>query len=213
MTLRNLACRPARAARLASALLLALLAAGCAEVPTISVGKQTALTYALAPKLPEPGERSTGKVLVVSTPQAEAAYASARMVYVEHPFERNFFARNEWAAPPPAMLGPLLVRALDASGGFSAVLAGNRGVAADLRLDTELLALHHEFLTQPSRVRLTLRAVLVDLNARRVIATRTFDEQEVSPTDDPYGGVVAINRALGRLLDDLTTFCITAAGG
>jgi cholesterol transport system auxiliary component len=59
-------------------------------------------------------------------------------------------------------------------------------------------------------VRFTLRAQLIDVDARRVLASAEFDETEVAPSDDPYGGVLAANRALARLLERLAAFCAVA---
>jgi hypothetical protein len=38
------------------------------------------------------------------------------------------------------------------------------------------------------------------------LATRIFEAEVPAPADDPYGGVVAINRALARLLPDIAGF-------
>jgi len=104
------------------------------------------------------------------------------------------------------MLQPLLVQSLEGSGAFQAVVAGPSPVAADLRLETEVLALHQEFLSTPSVARVALRAQAVDPTSRRVVATETFEATEPADSADPYGGVVATNRALGRVLADLTAF-------
>jgi cholesterol transport system auxiliary component len=105
------------------------------------------------------------------------------------------------------MLAPLLVQALEQSGGFRAVVQAPSLAAADLRLDSELVRLQQDFGAKPSRVRITVRAQLIDVNTRRVLATAQFDETEAAPSDDPYGGVLAANRALGRVLERLATFC------
>jgi cholesterol transport system auxiliary component len=81
-----------------------------------------------------------------------------------------------------------------------------------MRLDTEVLRLQHEFLSKPSRVRFTLRAYLVDNVTRRVLASREFDETVPAATEDPYGGVVAANRAVRTVLERLASFCTEAAG-
>ena len=78
------------------------------------------------------------------------------------------------------------------------MLRAPTAATAELRLDTELIRLQHEFLVQPSRVRLTLRAVLVDIATRRVVAWREFDTSVPSASEDPYGGVVAANQAVRR---------------
>jgi cholesterol transport system auxiliary component len=82
---------------------------------------------------------------------------------------------------------------------------------ANLRLDTELIRLQQNFTTKPSRIQLTLRAQLIDMKDKRVIAVKLFDESENTDSDNAYGGVIAANRALQRLLDQLTEFCINAS--
>ena len=66
-------------------------------------------------------------------------------------------------------------------------------------------------LTRPSRVAFTLRATLVDDKTRRVLAVRQFDATEPAPGEDAYGGVVAANRAVQKVLEDLALFCTQAA--
>jgi cholesterol transport system auxiliary component len=198
--------------RLALALLgaLALAVAGCATVaPTLGAG--SVQTHVLG--LPGSARAAPGKgpSLLVAPPIARAGLDTRRMAYVQRPFELGYFARNEWADTPARMLHPLLVQVLEARGWFRAVVAGPNAATADLRLDTEILALQQEFLTEPSMARVALRAQLVDLATRQVLATRNFEAAEPAPSADPYGGVVALNRALATVLEDLAGFTASAA--
>jgi cholesterol transport system auxiliary component len=108
------------------------------------------------------------------------------------------------------MLAPLIVDALGSGGTFRSVILAPTAVAGDLRLDTEILRLQQDFASQPSRVRFTLRAYVVDNTTRRVLAWRVFDESVTAASDDPYGGVVAANRAVQSVLGQLAGFCATA---
>jgi cholesterol transport system auxiliary component len=81
----------------------------------------------------------------------------------------------------------------------------------DLRLDTEIMRLQQGFGSRPSRVRFTLRAYLVDNRTRRALAWREFDESVAAASEDPYGGVVAANRAVQAALEHLARFCTEAA--
>jgi cholesterol transport system auxiliary component len=130
------------------------------------------------------------------------------MVYVRQPYELEYFATNRWADTPSRMLGPLLAQGLEQTGTFRAVVQTPSAVPADLRVDTELIRLQQNFSTRPSRVELTLRAELIDVRGKRVLATRLFEEAENAPTDDAYGGVTAANLALGRMLGQLADFCV-----
>lgn len=168
-------------------------------------------TYLLAPELlhrdrgavEPPGARPT---LLVAEPTAAAGYATRRMAYLEQDYRLDHFADHEWVDTPAAMLGPLLITALRQSAAFGAVSEDAPGISADLRLDTLIESLYQDFRRQPSLARVELRVRLVDPNGRRVLATRVFADTEPAASDDAYGGVVAVNRILTRLLPRIADF-------
>ncbi len=160
---------------------------------------------------PSPMPPSTAPTLIVSTPRAAAGFDTRRIVYLRQTHELEAFAYHEWVDTPALMLAPLIARAIERSGTFRAVLRAPTSATAELRLDTELIRLQHEFFVQPSRVRLTLRAVLVDVTTRRVVAWREFDASVPSASEDPYGGVLAANQAVKTLLTELAAFCTQAS--
>jgi cholesterol transport system auxiliary component len=134
------------------------------------------------------------------------------MAYVSRPFEVSYFASHEWADTPSRMLAPLVVQALEACGAFVAVVDSTSPARAEVRLDVDVLSLQHEFLASPSQGRVEMRAQLVDLGSRSVLATETLGAAEPAPSADPYGGVVALNRALAQVLAELGAFAARAAG-
>ena len=153
---------------------------------------------------------ASGTTLSVNPPQAAPGYDSARMVYTRAPHQIEHFALHQWVDAPAQMLAPLLVRALQSSGAFGAVLGAPSLGQGEIRLETTLLRLEQDFSSAPSQVRLTLRAVLVHSASRRVLASREFDASQAAPSDDPRGGASAANLALQRVLADLVAFCVAA---
>jgi len=153
---------------------------------------------------------ASAPTLIVNPTTAAAGFDSQRIIYVRETHKLEYFAHSEWVDPPARMLAPLLVAALEGTGAFRAVVPTPSAAAGDVRLDTEIIRLQHEFLTQPSRVRFTLRAHLVDTKTRRVLAWREFDAVADATSEDPYGGVVAANRAVQTVLEELSTFCAEA---
>ena len=149
--------------------------------------------------------------LMVNPPHAAAGFDSPRIIYLRETHKLEYFAHSEWIDPPARMLAPLLVAAVQNTGAFRAVVLTPSSATGDLRLDTEIIRLQHEFQSRPSRVRFTLRAYLVDDKTRRVLAWREFDAAIPAASDDPYGGVVAANRAVQNALEELSTFCAEAA--
>ena len=153
-----------------------------------------------------PATHNARLTLIVNPPRAAAGFDSQRIIYVREPHKLEYFAHSEWVDPPALMLAPLLVAAMQNSGAFSAVVPAPGAAVGELRLDTEIIRLQHEFHTQPSRVRFTLRAYLMDSKTRRVIAWREFDESAPAVSEDPYGGVVSANRVVQSVLDKLSVF-------
>lgn len=149
--------------------------------------------------------------LIINPPHAAAGYASPRIIYVRDPHKLEYFAHSEWIDPPARMLAPLLVAAVTNSGAFRAVVLTPSAAAGDLRLDTEIIRLQHEFGVSPSHVRFTLRAYLVDNKTRKVLAWHEFDTTVAANSEDPYGGVVAANRAVAIVLENLANFCAEGA--
>lgn len=189
---------------------LALLG-GCSVLPPPPPPDNVYLLEVQAPPLSAPSRSASPPkhdlVLAVSLPQARAGFDTARMIWVRQAHGLEVYARNRWADTPAHMLAPLLVQTLARSGAFHAVVQPSSGASAKLRLDTELVRLQQDFSAQPSKVRITLGARLIDSGTRQVIATAEFDETENCATEDAYGGVLAANRALERLLGRLAEFC------
>jgi cholesterol transport system auxiliary component len=149
--------------------------------------------------------------LLVSTPHAAAGFDSQRIIYFREPHKLEYFAHSEWVDTPARMLSTLILNALDTYSVFQAVLPSSSAAGGELRLDTELVRLQQNFDSQPSRVRFTLRVSLLDGATRAVIASREFDETVAAPSDDPYGGVVAANRAVQIVLVQVANFCADVA--
>jgi cholesterol transport system auxiliary component len=194
---------------------LGALLTGCSGL--LPQSPEAPRTYLLAPELPGRSGSvplappSTRPSLRVSAPRAEPGYDSRRMAYLEQDYRLDSFAEHEWVAAPATMLGPLLVRALRDSGAFATVSEDDQGIDTDLRLDTVIEALYQDFRARPSQARVQLRARLVDPAERRVLATQVFSDSEPARTEDPYGGVIAINQALGRLLPRIADFAAANA--
>ena len=190
----------------------ALLIGGCAGA--LSPQAEEPATFVLDARPAEsPARARQDVVLAVGVPRARAGYDSAQIAFVRRPHELEYFAKSRWVDTPARMLAPLVTQALDRSGAFRAVVQAPSSVSADFRLDIELVRLQQDFGTRPSRVELAVRAQLVDLRGNRVVAETLLEEVESAPSEDAYGGVIAANRALQRLLARVVDFCVEQSGG
>jgi len=154
---------------------------------------------------PAPASQMT---LIISPPYAASGFDSQRMVYVRKDHQLEYFAHSEWVDPPARMLGPLLVSAAQQTGAFAAVVLASGTAAGDLRLNTDILRLQHNFQTSPSRVQLSLRVYLTDEKTRKVLAWKEFSAEAAAVSDTPQGGVAAANRVVREVLTQVAQFLV-----
>jgi cholesterol transport system auxiliary component len=194
------------------------LNAGCGALFAKAAVQPSFYTLDSAPAAPRAATSSVSQVmtaaptLIINPPSAASGFDSRHIIYVRGSHTHEYFSHSEWVDTPARMLAPLIVAAIEKGGAFRAVLLSPSVAAADFRLDTEIMRLEQDFVDQPSRVRFTLRAYVVDDATRRVIAWREFDETVAAASEDPYGGVVAANRAVQIVLEELADFCAKAVG-
>jgi cholesterol transport system auxiliary component len=197
---------------LAGVLFAAAVVAGCAALQPPQVEPVT--LHVLAAQPVRAAARPQRDVAIeVAAPRAWPGFDTPQMAYVRQPYAIDYFAANRWADTPSRMLGPLVVRALEQTGSFRAVVQAPGAAPADFRLDTEIVRLQQSFATKPSRAEITLRVQLTDLRARRVVATRTLDDAAEAKSDDAAGGVAAANAALQRILEQVADFCVAGTAG
>jgi cholesterol transport system auxiliary component len=191
------------------AVLVLMLAAGCSLLRPAPMDQPTLHLLDARPAVSTAARRDV--VLAVAMPAAAAGYDSPAMLYVQRDHALERYATHRWADAPARLLGPLLVHTLDDTGAFRAVVSTGGSAPADLRLDTEIVRLHQNFIERPSRVELTLRVQLVDIAARRVLAARYLEQVRSAPSDDAAGGVAAANSALAQALAQLAAWCVEQA--
>ncbi|MGB5259218.1 MAG: ABC-type transport auxiliary lipoprotein family protein [Gammaproteobacteria bacterium] len=193
------------------ALLSALLLSGCAVLPgpNLAVINKYVLEYNTTASATATGDEGELPVMIVSVPRAIGGYDTSRIAYREQQYDLRYYSKSRWADTPAQMLAPLITEAINATGEFRTIYASPGASAAGYRLDSELIHFYQDFTVQPSQMRITLRAQLINLVENKVLASRLFDLRQAATSEDAYGGVQAANRATGRLLNELVQFCKT----
>ena len=184
--------------------LLAVALHGCALGP---VEQNAPRTFLLNPdiavrKLSHNPKRPDPLILLASQPKAQAGFETARMAYLLRPHEVSYYAFNQWADMPARMFAALLTQTMEKTGLWHAIVQAPSAVKADYRLDCDDLVVEQQFFS-PSRVRVALRAQLIDHKRQSIIGTRNFEIYDAAPSEDAYGGVLAANRASAELLEQI----------
>ena len=162
------------------------------------------------PAVPTVQPAPAGPVLLIARPQVRPDLDTPRMAYRQQDYTLRYYARSRWSDVPAQLLLPGLIESFESSGHFAAVLRTGSPATPQLRLDTEILEFSLDFRAQPSRFQLRLRAQLVDLGTRRVLASHAFAIEKPLEAQTPYGGAQAANAAWQALLPELVTFCTAA---
>ncbi len=199
-----------RAARPLALLAVVLsLCAGCSVLPPQAQAPALHVIDARPAVAKAPTRRTL--TLEVAPLRAAPGCDTPAMMYTVTPHALEPFALHRWADAPARMLAPLLVHALEDTDAFAAVVQGPATVTVDWRLDVDLLRLQQDFTQQPSRAVLALRVQLVDVRARRVVATRYVDVVAEAASDDPKAGVAAVNAAVAQALAQIAALVAQAA--
>ena len=192
----------------AAALAGSLLLAGCGMLQPVA---EPPMTLSLLDRMPSDLPRAAQKLpatLLVYPPQAQPLVDTRRMAYALRPHHLAYYAQNEWAEAPPRMLQPLLVRALDATGRFNAVLAPPRSGSVGYALRSEVLELTQDYTQDPPVARLVLRLQLADERGNRDLGTREIRVQETMGEKTPSAGVSAANAAIARAVREAAAFVV-----
>lgn len=191
-------------------LLCTTLLSGCSP---LRISNQT--LYQIAPTLPENSNTThpARLSLLVSAPLASATYDTDKMIYVTSPYKIGYFTKNRWSAEPAIMLQPLMMESLQNTHYFSVVTSAPFSGYTDLRLDTTLLTLQQNFITNPSQIEMVIDARLVSSATQQVIGGQRFTIITPAPGNNPAAGVQATNEATTTFLKQLNIFVLKYAHG
>lgn len=147
--------------------------------------------------------------LLVTAPDAAGGYQTDEMLYINKPYELEAFAKNAWVNPPADMLYPLILQSLQRTNFFEAVTSNAYALGADYRLDTQLLFLNQNFLQKPSIIEFSVKIVLTHIDDNKVLGSHIIHLKVPCPSDTPYGGVIAANKATQQFTAELAHFVVS----
>ncbi|MHC5225645.1 ABC-type transport auxiliary lipoprotein family protein [Ignatzschineria sp. LJL83] len=131
---------------------------------------------------------------------------STDMQYSRSKNEIESFTKSDWVAPPPQMLQAAITQDLEARNLFQYVVMAPNSVSTQYRLDVTIIEMNQFFneADKSSHVVLKLQARLVNNSTNRIIRSISLSKQEPSTTYDAEGGVIAYNKALQSIADQLS---------
>jgi cholesterol transport system auxiliary component len=157
-----------------------------------------------------PQRMKRGDTVLVFLPKATPLYDTTQMAYSTQPHEVAYFSEREWGETPPQMLYPLVVRTLENTHAFRAVLTEPFTARYTYALRTEILELVQDFKSDSANLVLSLRFQLTDYGAKTVIATKEVSVREPMHERNSYAGVMAANEATAKALQQMAGYVLQA---
>lgn len=149
--------------------------------------------------------------LSVMIPETKPIYDTTQMAYSIQAYRIAYFSRNEWGETPSQMIQPLIVRTIQNTHHFSAVVSQPDFGRHTYALRTEILELKQDFTADPATLELAMRFQLSREATNQIIATKELSVREPMLERTPYAGVVAANDATAKLLRELARFIVENA--
>ncbi len=144
--------------------------------------------------------------LLVFPLETKSIYDTTQIAYRAGSYQVAYFIQHEWDRTPSQMLQPMLIRALENTHYFSAVLTPPYSGHYTYALRAEILELAQDFMSEPAALRLSLRLQLSDGAANQVIATKEILLREPMQEKTPDAGIVAANDATAKALQEVAKF-------
>jgi len=180
-------------------LLSFLIFSGC------SVTHAPIAEYRIAPTthiLPLNAQMCKDKSLKVAQVFSSTSLMSQKMKYAQDDYKEFSFSESEWAASPNKAITKELVKSVRGSELFSNVTSFKSRSRSDLILETSVEDFIQYFSAnnEKSYVNVVMSMALIDAKSSKSIETKTFTKKVDVEFINAYGGVDALNSALGSVL-------------
>jgi len=185
---------------------LSVSVSSCALLSPAKIDIQKEVLSKMPLELPQ--QEAHAVTLLVFPPETKPIYDTTQMAYTTQAYQIAYFSQYEWGETPSQMLQPLLVKTLQNTHYFSAVLMPPYTGHYTYALRTEILELVQDFTSEPASVQLSLRLQLTDDTTHRLIGTKDISLREPMPQKTPYAGVVAANDATAKALQEVASFVL-----
>ncbi len=144
--------------------------------------------------------------IFISDANSAAFINSLHILFSRSPETRGAYQLAAWTEPPPKRLAAILVERIECANLFHSVLRHSVYADVDLQLNTELIDFYHDISSKPGHVTVSLRAELLDLKKREVIASRLFTKEQSVMSFDVDGAVLAFSQASAALTDEIVVW-------
>lgn len=187
---------------------VALTLVGCGLSTPVSLPEMHIYNLSAVKPTISAKQHRNNKTLLVSLPIPDPGFESNKMIYEPLPFSLRGYANHQWAAPPAEMILPMLAQSMMNQGYYKAVVTTPFTGLTNYRLDTRVISFTQDFTQPTSREHVILQETLINSTTNEVMASKQFSVYVPAPQNNPYSGVVAANRAVAALANEIAAWAV-----
>jgi len=177
---------------------------GCSSVTVPAVSEYTIYPHS---QLNQPAQKSSSKILRLSTTRTIPSLESKYLSYLRSSGESGNYLYTRWSDTPSLLIERSLYRSLSEKALFSAILSPTSSSNADVVLESDLHAFYHRFETgQPSKGVIDITYRLIDTKSKLPFASKRFLITQDAPSEDAIGGIKALTEATNNLTQQCTNW-------
>lgn len=146
------------------------------------------------------------KSLIVRNVDSSSFVSSQRMIFAPNETTRGYYRFAFWVESPTRSLASIIANRLQAEEIFASVVREGSGTVGDIQLNSDLLDFYHDVSDRPGSVVVRLRAELIDLRKREIIASKIFESKAEATDYNAAGAADGFNKATAQLVSDLVVW-------
>ena len=166
--------------------------------------KQNTLTtnsYSIDFKLNKNTLDNTLNSIYIEEPKVNKNFNLKEIFYSTKPYLFEEYVINKWINLPSYMIHNNLTQGIIDSNIFKIVLQEKSNMDFDYVLNTHVIELYNSIENDKSYSIVKVRFDLI--SNKNLVKTFTYDKRTLSQTNNPYGFVLATNKAFEEILNDL----------
>lgn len=141
--------------------------------------------------------------LLLADTTAGAFYDTDGMAFSTRAGTRGYYQFARWSERSGKRFSDLLLARLEREKIFAAAVQSGSSARGDWLLLTDILDLHHDAAQQPGVVRLELRAEVINLKTRKLLARKSFAQVVPAASYDAAGAHKAFEQAATLTLNEV----------
>ncbi len=171
---------------------------GCSKAPALKVYSLNVPTVGTAQS-----NSYRSKSVKVTYPQSLREQMSQKMNFSYSSSDRGTYQNSEWSNDMSKLLQGTFIEVLDSAKLFKVVLSDTTTLKENYRLESNVFAFEHRVRGTQSYAFISIQFTLINADTGKLVKSRRFSYQEVTPSINAEGYANATNVALARLSKDL----------